>query len=152
MIQELLAPMIEAQAAISYRMTTQIDKKMSDLQDQVNRCEYILFKSENPDTRFEKIYEQLNSLSIVRKQDQQRIGGIETEVKQILENKFFEFDTKIKKFESFDEKHDTLMEQLKEVKINMQNQLEKNMRTTQNLLLRSSETVLKLEDTVVKCD
>lgn len=40
--------------------------KLNDLQDRMEGVSYALYKSDNPDTRFEKIYQKLSHLEAAR--------------------------------------------------------------------------------------
>ena len=53
------------QACIEYDLKV----KISDLTDRLEAVQYTLYQTENPDTRFNKIYEKLSLLEAGRKKD-----------------------------------------------------------------------------------
>ena len=68
-IQDMLFPVLENQAALQAKIQHDIDRSISAMNDRLERVEYALYKTKKPDTRFDKIYTELSSLQAQRRQD-----------------------------------------------------------------------------------
>lgn len=67
LIQDLVMPILDNQTSIHQKIEFDVMTSLNDLTDRLQRVEYALYKSENPETRFDNIYEQLQSLETGRK-------------------------------------------------------------------------------------
>lgn len=63
--------------------------RLNELTDRMEGVCYALYKSDNPDTRFERIYEKLSHLEATRKKDQQGLADQKTEMKSMLDGTMF---------------------------------------------------------------
>ena len=70
MVEELTNPLLDNQVEIQSKIENQIMVKINELTDQMEGVCYALYKSDNPDTRFEKIYQKLVHLEAARQKDQ----------------------------------------------------------------------------------
>ena len=64
MVTELTTPLLDNQLQMQTKMEENVMVKLNDLIVQMKDVSYALYKSENPDTRFEKIYQKLIQLEV----------------------------------------------------------------------------------------
>ena len=62
-------PILDNQSKLEATIEHDLRVRMQDLDDRLQRAEYAIYKTEKPDTRFERIYDQLSSLEANRKKD-----------------------------------------------------------------------------------
>ena len=69
MIQEVCLPMLDNQTSLQAKLSQDVEKQLSELSDRLDRVEYALYRSDKPDTRFDKIYRQLEALETAHTKD-----------------------------------------------------------------------------------
>ena len=79
---------------------------LNDLTDRLQRVEYALYKSENPETRFDNIYAQLQSLETGRKQDKQDAKNQREQIDAAFKDTFFKFESHLKEMQQYKEQFD----------------------------------------------
>ena len=70
-IQEVTMPILDNQLSLQNKIEFDIMKRLEDHHDRLEAVEYALYKTENPDSRFEKIYASLAEYEVNRRMDKQ---------------------------------------------------------------------------------
>ena len=60
---------MDNQVLLQNKIETEVTRNISDLLDRMNAVEYVIYKSEEPDTRFSDIYDKLIHMEAARSKD-----------------------------------------------------------------------------------
>ena len=89
--------------------------KLNDLTDRMEGVSYALYKSDNPDTRFEKIYQKLTHLEAARQKDIQSLSDQKEEVKTMLDTTVFNMEKQIRELDEYKVKYVSLGTEINEI-------------------------------------
>ena len=73
MVQALTRPIIDAQAITHEKLEQEVEYRLNDLTEKVKKLQYAVYQTEDPDTRFHRIYKKLDFLEAARLKDEQKM-------------------------------------------------------------------------------
>ena len=68
-MSDITMPILDNQLQMQQRIEHEVMVKINDIYDRLIRAEYALYKTEIPDTRFEKLYKKLTHIEASRLKD-----------------------------------------------------------------------------------
>lgn len=106
--------------------------------------EYGLFKTDNPDTRFYKIYEKLCALEVSRAKDLEDNAYLRDSVEKKLQATVFTIDGQIKSLDQYKAQYDALIARCEETKTQMEDFMEKRVVQIQHYFRRMDEMSIQI--------
>ena len=85
-----------------------ITVKLDDLTDRLERVQYTLYQTENPDTRFDKIYEKLSFLEANRMKSETQLSDMKKEVYKKIENTMFDIAQQMNELDVYKKKYESM--------------------------------------------
>ena len=92
MIQEVCLPMLENQQTLQNKLDKEVDKKLEELSERLGKAEYGLYRSDKPDTRFDKIYKRLEEVELAHRKDSAFVKEQDKVLNARLADEIFKFN------------------------------------------------------------
>jgi len=92
---------------------------MNDLNDRMSAAEYVIYKTETPDTRFTAIYDKLTHVEATREKDVEDNKYLRSSIEKRCDEVLFEIDVKIKGLEQYKAQYDSQAKRMNEIKDQM---------------------------------
>jgi len=68
-IASIFEPLMDNQLLLQQKIEFDMVKQINDLNDRMSAAEYVIYKTETPDTRFTAIYDKLTHVETTREKD-----------------------------------------------------------------------------------
>lgn len=95
---------MELQGKIEYDIMV----KLEDLTDRLERVQYALYQTEDPDTRFEEIYDKLKSLETSRNKDIQSNRDLKESIDTQISDTLFGIQGQMRELDSYKSNYDSI--------------------------------------------
>ena len=120
--------------------------KINDLTDRLERVQYALYHTENPDNRFEKIYDQLASLESSRKLDRVAQTDQSKYIDQQLKDTLFEIDGRMRELDVYKQKYESMGNEIQETCDHMKQFMDAQSKKISTYFSDQDAKLIKLDD------
>ena len=151
-IQEVTMPILDNQLSLQNKIEFDIMKRLEDHHDRLEAVEYALYKTENPDSRFEKIYASLAEYEVNRRMDKQSFEDLQRNIEQQLKDSVFDMDCKIRELDHYKTSFENLSTDISTTKERIESFMNQQADNLTKYMQQGSEKMSKMEDRILKLE
>ena len=111
MFLDMYEPLVESQTTMQLKLTNEVDRTLFDHAERLNKLEFAMYSAEKPDSRFDKIYKQLNRIQAEHKKDQTKIVDLKSNIEAQLSQELFKLNSGFQSLDIYKSGYESLKEQ-----------------------------------------
>lgn len=109
-------------------------------------AEYALFKTDDPDTRFHKIYDKLANMEVQHKKDIDTNCNLRETIKQNFDDSIFKIDNQIQSLRNFKTSYESLSARTDDMMKSIESYMDASLVKVQHYFRRMDELSIKTMD------
>lgn len=139
---------MELQGKIEYDIMV----KLEDLTDRLERVQYALYQTEDPDTRFDEIYEKLKSLEISRNKDIQSNRDLKESIDTQISDTLFGIQGQMRELDSYKSNYDSIGKEIQQTQAQIKKYMDENVERLTDFMSKGDEKLIQIDDRLFKVE